>query len=120
MQFCAKARFIKYSSYKLRPVADVVRGKNAQFALNWLATHANQRTVAIAKTLKSAIANAAQQGNLTADQLIVKDLRIDQGPTFRYFKPGAMGRATVLRKRFSHIMAVVEPVQQSNKEIKEV
>ena len=120
MRFLAKARFIRYSPYKLRPVADVIRGKNAQFALHWLATHATQRTADIAKALKSAVANAAQQGNFAPDQLIVKDLRIDQGPTFRYFKPGAMGRATILRKRFSHILAVVVPVKQSNKETKEV
>lgn len=120
MRFFAKSRFVKYSPYKLRPVADVLRGKNAQFALHWLATHATQRTADLAKTIKSAVANAAQQGNLAADQLIVKDLRVDQGPTFRYFKPGAMGRSTILRKRFSHILAVVEPVQQASKEIKEV
>lgn len=120
MQFCAKARFIKYSPYKLRPLADVIRGKNAQFALNWLATHASQRTEPVAKVLKSAVANAIQQGKCESTQLVIKDLRVDQGPMFRYFKPGAMGRSTILRKRFSHISVVVEPVKPSNKKIKEV
>jgi large subunit ribosomal protein L22 len=119
MQFCAKARFIKYSPYKLRPLADVIRGKNAQFALNWLATHASQRTIPVAKVLKSAVHNAIQQGKCEPTELFITDLRVDQGPMFRYFKPGAMGRSTILRKRFSHIHVVVEP-GKPNKKIKEV
>ncbi len=120
MQFCAKARFIKFSPYKLRPVADVIRGKNAQYALNWLATHVTQRTEPVAKVLKSAVANAVQQGKCDPTQLVITDLRVDQGPMFRYFKPGAMGRSTILRKRLSHIQVVVQPVQPRNKKIKEV
>lgn len=120
MQFCAKARYIKFSPFKLRPVADVIRGKNAQFALNWLATHGSQRTEPVRKVLKSAVANAIQQGKCDPAELFIKDLRVDQGPMYRYFKPGAMGRSTILRKRFSHIQVVVQPGQPSNKKIKEV
>ncbi|HGJ65065.1 TPA: hypothetical protein ENS27_06715 [bacterium] len=50
-------------------------------------------------------------GNIFADQLIVKEIRVDQGPMFRYFKPGAIGRASEYCKRFSHISIVLEQVR---------
>jgi large subunit ribosomal protein L22 len=107
MQFIAKARYIQYSPYKLRPIVDVIRGKNARYALDWLATYPTQRVRPIEKVLRSAVANAKDMGNFDAVNLIIKDFRVDQGPMFRYFKPGAMGRPTVLRKRFSHLTCIV-------------
>ena len=107
MQFIAKAKFIQYSPYKLRPLADVIRGKSARYALDWLATFPTQRVKPLEKVVKSAVANAKNISNIEPMNLIIKDLRVDQGPIFRYFKPGAMGRPTVLRKRFSHITCVV-------------
>ena len=108
MQFIAKAKYIHYSPYKLRPIVDVIRGKNAQYALNWLATYAVQRVRPIAKVLQSAVANAKNNSNISAENLIIRDFRVDQGPIYKYFKPGAMGRPTVLRKRFSHINVILE------------
>lgn len=108
MRFIAKAKYIHYSPYKLRPLVDVIRGKNAQYALNWLATYAVQRVKPIEKVLKSAVANAKSMSNISAESLIIKDFRVDQGPIYRYFKPGAMGRPTVLRKRFSHLNVILE------------
>ena len=108
--YIAKAKFIRYSPYKLRPLADVIRGKNVQFALNWLSTCALQKAVPIHKILQSAAANAQQLGKFEAEQLVVKEIRIDQGPIFRYFKPGAMGRANPQRKRLSHLSVIVEPI----------
>src|SRR5579885_2421598 len=103
MRFVAKAKYIRLSPYKLRPIADVIRGKNVQFALNWLATCALKKAEPIQKIVQSAAANAKQQGKVEADQLIIKEIKIDQGPIFRYFKPGAMGRANIQRKRLSHM-----------------
>lgn len=103
MRFIAKAKFIRYSPYKLRPLVDVVRGKNAELALNWLSTYPTQRAEPIEKVLKSAAANAKNLKNIEAGSLLIKDFRVDQGPIFRYFKPGAQGRPTVLRKRYSHL-----------------
>ncbi len=115
MQFVAKSKFVRYSPYKLRPLADVVRGKNVRTALDWLQAHENQRVMPLKKVLESAAANAKQLQDLKSEDLFVKEIRVDQGPTFRYFKPGAMGRANVLRKRFSHLSVILEP-----KEVKEV
>ena len=108
MQFMAKAKYINYSPYKLRPVVDVIRGKSARYALDWLATYSTRRVEPIAKVLKSAVANAKSLNNVNPEDLLIKDFRVDQGPILRYFKPGAMGRATVLRKRFSHLSVILE------------
>ena len=112
MQFIAKAKFVHYSPFKLRPLADVIRGKNVKFALDWLLTTALKRSVPIRKVVASAAANAQQLGNVEAKGLRIKEIRIDQGPTVRSFKPGAMGRANPQRKRFSHIQVIVEPIEK--------
>jgi large subunit ribosomal protein L22 len=103
MEFVAKARYVDYSPYKLRPVVDVIRGKNALAAINWLATYKTQRSEPIKKVLASAIANAKSLENVSAKDLIVQEVRVDQGPIHKYFKPGAQGRASMQRKRFCHI-----------------
>jgi large subunit ribosomal protein L22 len=108
----AKAKFISYSPYKLRPLVDVIRGKNAQFALNWLATYKASRTKPIEKVLKSAIANAQSLSRVNPEQLMIKLFVVDQGPIFKYFKPGAMGRANIQRRRFSHLMVELEQVKE--------
>lgn len=108
MQFLAKARYIMYSPYKLRPIADVVRGKDVGYALNWLLTYRTQRARSILKLIESAVANAKNNGNVEYSDLLIKEIRIDQGPIHKYFKPGAMGRANIQRKRLSHLSVILE------------
>ena len=115
MQFVAKARYIRISHFKMRPLVDVVRGKNVAYALNWLSTCALKKAVPIQKVIESAAANAKSLQNLSSTDLVITDIRIDQGPMFRYFKPGAMGRANIYRKRLSHISVIVEPVISKEK-----
>lgn len=110
MQFSAKAKFVRYSPYKLRPLADVIRGKNAQDALYWLETYQTQRSVPLKKMLVSAVANAKDRENVPANELMIKDLRVDEGPIVRYFKPGAMGRANIQRKRQCHLSVILERI----------
>ncbi len=107
-QFGAIARFVRYSPYKLRPIIDVVRGKDVDYALNWLTTYKTQRVEPIKKLLESAVANAKNLQNVESSFLIVKDIRVDQGPIRRYFKPGAQGRAKPQRKRMCHIKVTLE------------
>jgi large subunit ribosomal protein L22 len=111
MQFNAKARYIRFSPYKLRPVADVIRGKNVQFALNWLETAALKKAMPLKKLVASAAANAKQLHDVDVTELHIKEIRVDQGPAYKYFKPGAMGRSNIYKKRFSHISVVLEPVE---------
>lgn len=114
MQFVAKARYIWCSPYKMRPLADVIRGKNAVEALHWLQTYKTQRSAVLEKVVASAAANAQNRAQIDPAQLSVKEIRIDQGPIHRYFKPGAMGRAMIQRKRLCHISVVMEAQPEVN------
>src|SRR5690349_9568408 len=87
----ATARYIRYSPYKLRPIVDVIRGKPVSYALYWLATYPVKRALPIEKIIKSAAANAQSARGIDMKDLIVKEIRVDQGPMHKYFKPGAMG-----------------------------
>lgn len=107
-QFGATARYIRYSPYKLRPIVDVVRGKDVPAAMQWLMTYKTRRVQPIEKVLKSAIANAKNVKNVEPETLIIKDIRVDQGPIHRYFKPGAQGRAQIQRKRQCHISVTLQ------------
>lgn len=108
MQFVAKAKYIWYSPYKLRPIVDVIRGKDVLYALNWLSTYRNQRIIPVKKVIESAAANAKNNGNAEIGLLRIKEIRVDQGPIHRYFKPAAMGRAAPQRKRLCHISVILE------------
>lgn len=108
MEFVAKAKGIPFSPYKLRPIADVVRGKDLAYALGWLTTHRTNRVVPLKKVIESAAANAKSTQGVEIAELCVKEIRVDEGRIFRYFKPGAMGRASMQRKRFCHISVILE------------
>ena len=108
MQFTAKTRYVVFSPYKLRPIADVIRGKGVQYALNWLTTYKMHRVTPIKKLIESAAANASSLQNVSLTNLYIKEIRIDQGPIRRYFKPGAMGRAMPQRTRLSHLSVILE------------
>ncbi len=112
MRFIAKVRGIRYSPLKLRPLADVVRGKNVLYALQWLATYSVKRAKLLKKLIESAAANAKSLQNIEPIGLIIKEIRIDQGAIHRYYKPGAMGRSNVLRKRFSHASVILESIEK--------
>lgn len=110
MQFVAQARYIRLSPYKMRPLVDVIRGKNVKYALDWLATYAVKRSLPIEKMIKSAVANAQNLNAIAPADLFIKEVRVDEGPMFRYFKPGAMGRSNIYRKRSCHMKITLESI----------
>lgn len=110
MQFKAIAKYIKRSPFKLRPLADVVRGKSARYALDWLSVYPAKKAGAVRKVIQSAVANAKDREKIEVEQLRVSELKIDQGPAYKYFKPAAMGRSKVLKRRTSHISVTVEKI----------
>lgn len=115
MNFKASAKFVKRSPFKMRPIADVIRGKNVAYALGWLQVYGIAKSLPIKKCLDSAVANANNlQGEIALSDLVISDIRIDQGPTYRYFKPSAMGRSSVNRKRLSHITIVLKHTKIEN------
>lgn len=116
MSFKASAKYIKRSPYKLRPIVDVIRGKNAAYALGWLKVYGIDKSLPVKKLLESAIANAQhQQEDITPQDLVIDEIRVDQGPAYKYFKPSAMGRSLIARKRLSHITIVLKHTQVENK-----
>jgi len=108
MQVKAKAKYIRISPRKARLVVDVVRGLDLQDAFNRL-TLLNKKAVGpVEKLLKSALANAEHNDELTKDNLFIKEFRVDDGPTAYRWMPRAFGRATPIRKRTSIFSLVLE------------
>ena len=99
----AKLRHLRVSPRKVRLVADLIRGKGVEEALNILQFTNKVSSQPLAKLLKSAVANADQKDGVDVDRLFISDLRVDGGPTIKRFRPRAMGRATPILKRTSHI-----------------
>ncbi|MCX6388890.1 MAG: 50S ribosomal protein L22 [Solirubrobacterales bacterium] len=103
----AQAKYIRSSARKSRLVADHIRGKSVDEARSLLAH--SPRTIAgdWSKLLESAVANAVHNNGLDPDNLFVFSINADEGPTLKRFRPRAMGRATKIRKRTSHLTIVL-------------
>lgn len=108
MEARARARFVRISPRKTRIVVDMVRGKNAENALNILALSPKKAARIVTKLLKSAIANASRDGTIDVDSLFIKTIFVDQGPTLKRFRARAMGRGTRILKRTSHLTVILE------------
>ena len=108
METVAAAKYIRISPQKVRLVADLVRGKKVEDALNILMFTPKGSAPVIAKLLKSAVANAGQKEGVDVDTLVVKRITVDEGPTMKRFRARAMGRGTRILKRMSHISITVE------------
>jgi large subunit ribosomal protein L22 len=108
MEVKARLKFVRVSPTKAQLVADLVRGKGSEEAVNILTFTKKAAAKIIIKLLKSAIANATQKKNIDVDRLFIKKITVDQGPTMKRFQPRALGRATTIRKRTSHINIVLD------------
>jgi large subunit ribosomal protein L22 len=111
MAWQAKHRFARISARKARLIIDLVRGRNAQEALNILKFTHNRSAGMISKILTSAVANA-NEAEADVDRLYVLDARVDEGPVMKRFQPKDRGRAHPILKRTSHITVVVEQRQE--------
>lgn len=107
----AKARNVRISPQKARPVIDLVRNKPILEALDILQFTQKKAAPIISKVIESAMHNVDESEELDwdIDDLVVAQAFVDEGPTLRRFKPRAMGRATRINKRTSHITVVLEP-----------
>ncbi len=106
----ASANNVRVSPRKARLVVDLIRGRNVTQALGILENLNKKIAPVVRGVLKSAIANAEQrsEGNLDVDSLTVKTAFVDGGRILKRYRPRAMGRATPIRKRSSHITILVE------------
>lgn len=107
MEAKAIAKFIRISPRKVRQVADLIRGKKVGEALAILKFTPKGAALPVEKVVKSAVANAEHNYEMNVDNLYISSIFIDQGPTLKRFKPRAMGRADMIRKRSSHITVIV-------------
>ncbi len=105
----ARARFVRVAPRKARLVADLVRGLPLDDALPLLRFSTRSAAQDIRKLVESAAANAEANHDLVADDLIIKDIHVDEGPTLRRYRPRALGRATRINKRTSHIAVALTP-----------
>jgi len=108
MEVKARLRFARMGPRKARLVADLIRGKKSEEALNILNFTKKAAAKILIKLLKSAIANATQKKTIDIDRLYVKQITVDQGPTMKRFQARALGRATTIRKHTSHINIVLD------------
>jgi ribosomal protein L22 len=105
----ARARYVRVAPRKARLVADLVRGLPLEDALPLLRFSTRSAAQDIRKLLESAAANAETNHDLVADDLLIKDIHVDEGPTLRRYRPRALGRATRINKRTSHIAVALTP-----------
>jgi len=110
MEARARSRYVRSSPRKLRQVADLIRGKNLTEALDILHFMPKKGARLIYATVQSAVSNIMQlEGARKVDEedLFIKQIYIDGGPIAKRFQPGPMGRASPIRKRFSHITVTI-------------
>ncbi|MGA3006798.1 MAG: 50S ribosomal protein L22 [Opitutaceae bacterium] len=107
MEVQALTRYAHMSPKKMREVARTIQGRKAPEAVDYLTLIPRKSARLIAKTLRSAIANAENNNNLSADTLTVKSAIIEMGPVLKRFKAGAKGTAMPRRKKMSHIRIVL-------------
>ncbi len=105
----ASARFVRVAPRKARLVADQVRGLPLEDAIPLLRFSTRSAAQDIRKLIESAAANAETNHDLVADDLLIKDIHVDEGPTLRRYRPRALGRATRINKRTSHIAVALTP-----------
>ncbi len=108
MEAKALAKQIRISPQKARLVADLVRGKDVGTAINTLRFMPKKGARILRKIIESAVANASQNEAIDVDTLYVKTIFIDGGPTMKRIRPRAMGRASRILKRTSHITVVLD------------
>jgi len=105
----AHAKYVRTSARKARLVCDHIRGRSVEEARAILAHTPRAVARDWSKLLESAIANAENNHELVGEDLYVKAVHADEGPTIKRFRPRAMGRATRIRKRTSHLTILLTP-----------
>jgi len=108
----AKARYVRVAPRKARLVADQVRGLHIEQALALLQFSPRGAAQDIQKLIESAAANAENNHDLVGDEMRISSITVDEGPTLRRFRPRALGRATPINKRTSHIAVALVPDEE--------
>lgn len=108
MEAKAVTKYIRISPYKVRKVIDVVRGKPVNRALAELRYMPQKAAREVARTVKSAAANAEHNFDMDPSDLVIKTIYADHGPTLKRYMPRARGRIDMIRKPTTHITVIVD------------
>jgi large subunit ribosomal protein L22 len=108
MEYIAQAKNVRVSPRKVRLVADTLRKKSVTKALQMLVMMDKRGGTVLEKTLRSAVANALQKGDITVDTLMIKAIDVVQGQALKRFHPSTRGRVHPYKRRGSHIKIVLE------------
>lgn len=107
----ASAKYVRVAPRKARLIADQVRGMHIEQARALLQFSPRGAAQDIHKLINSAAANAENNHDLVGDEMKISSITVDEGPTLRRFRPRALGRATPINKRTSHIAVALTPVE---------
>jgi ribosomal protein L22 len=105
----ASSRYVRVAPRKARLIADQVRGLHIEQARALLAFSPRGAAQDISKLIESAASNAENNHDLIADEMLISEITVDEGPTLRRFRPRAMGRASRINKRTCHIAVALTP-----------
>jgi large subunit ribosomal protein L22 len=104
----ATLNFARIGCQKARLVADVIRGKDVNEAIKSLTFMKQKGAVLIKKLVESAVANAENKKTIDIDNLYVKTITVDMGPSMKRYRPRAQGRAFQVKKKLSHINVILD------------
>ena len=107
MEVKAIAKYMRISPQKVRMLADAVKGKPVEAALDTLKFMPQKAAGVVEKIMRSAVANADQRPDIDVDALVVRNVLADTGPMLKRIRPRARGRATRILKRTSHITVIL-------------
>ena len=110
MEIKAIAKYIRVSPRKVRLLINEIKGKKVEEALNVLSFAPQKGAPILKKVINSAVANANQYPDIDVDNLFIKNAFADEGPTLKRFRPRAMGGATRVRKRTSHLTVILDEI----------
>lgn len=107
MESKAVTKYVRISPVKVRRVARELKGKRVEDALGALGFMSQRAARILGKVIRSAVANADQKPGVEVDNLLIANIFVGQGPTMKRFRPRAMGRASRILKRSSHITVLL-------------
>ena len=108
MEVRAITKYVRISPRKVRLVTELIKGQPVEEALTALKFMPKKAARLVSKTLQSAVANAEQNPNIDIDTLYIKRIFVDEGPSMKRWRARAMGRATRILKRSSHITVILD------------
>ena len=117
MEAKATAKYVRMSPSKLKPVTDLVRGKELNEALTILKFTSGKGAELVEKVVQSAAANAENNHDMNPDELYVAEIYANQGPTMKRFRAGAQGRASMILKRTSHIAVTLRSREDAEQKV---